>query len=59
MTPGVLNDGRRCRYGFGWMTAEYRGLREVGHGGDITGFNTWISRSPDEEFTVIVLRSLQ
>jgi hypothetical protein len=37
------------------MTAQYRGLREVGHGGDITGFNTWISLYPDESCTVIVL----
>jgi hypothetical protein len=37
------------------MTSVYRGLREVGHGGDITGFNTWISRYPDEAFTIIVL----
>ncbi|HET8549080.1 MAG TPA: serine hydrolase domain-containing protein [Bryobacteraceae bacterium] len=55
MTPGVLKDGRRCRYGFGWITGAYRGLREVGHGGDITGFNTWLSRYPDEAFTIIVL----
>jgi D-alanyl-D-alanine carboxypeptidase len=57
-TPGLLSDGRRTAYGFGWMTATYRGLREVGHGGDITGFNTYFARYPDEKLTVIVLSNV-
>jgi CubicO group peptidase (beta-lactamase class C family) len=57
-TPGVLSDGRETAYGFGWMTSNYRGLREVGHGGDITGFNTFVARYPDEKFTVIVLENM-
>jgi D-alanyl-D-alanine carboxypeptidase len=54
-TPRVLSDGRIAPYGFGWITSSYRGLREVGHGGDITGFNTYFARYPEEKFTVIVL----
>ena len=57
-TPGLLTDGRRTAYGFGWMTANYRGLREVGHGGDITGFNTYFARYPDQQLTVIVLSNV-
>ena len=57
-TPGLLSDGRRTAYGFGWMTATYRGLREVGHGGDITGFNSYFARYPDEKLTVIVLSNV-
>ena len=57
-TPGLLTDGRRTAYGFGWMTASYRGLREVGHGGDATGFNTYFARYPDEKLTVIVLSNV-
>jgi hypothetical protein len=57
-TPGMLEDGRRTAYGYGWITMTYRGLREVGHGGDITGFNTYIARYPDEKFTVIVLSNV-
>jgi CubicO group peptidase (beta-lactamase class C family) len=57
-TPGLLTDGRRTAYGLGWMTATYRGLREVGHGGDITGFNTYFARYPDEKLTVIVLSNM-
>ena len=57
-TPGLLTDGRRTVYGFGWMTANYRGLREVGHGGDITGFNTYFARYPDDQLSVIVLSNV-
>jgi D-alanyl-D-alanine carboxypeptidase len=57
-TPGLLTDGRRTAYGFGWMTTTYRGLREVGHGGDATGFNTYFARYPDEKLTVIVLSNV-
>jgi CubicO group peptidase (beta-lactamase class C family) len=54
-TPGLLTDGRRTRYGYGWMTANFKGLEEIGHGGDITGFNTFMARYPSEKFSVIVL----
>ena len=57
-TPGTLPDGRRTSYGYGWMTSTYRGLREVGHGGDITGYNTFVARYPDEKLTVIVLENM-
>ena len=57
-TPGLLTDGRRTVYGLGWMTANYRGLREVGHGGDITGFNTYFARYPDAGLSVIVLSNV-
>ena len=57
-TPGLLTDGRRTVYGLGWMTTNYRGLREVGHGGDITGFNTYFARYPDSQLSVIVLSNV-
>jgi CubicO group peptidase (beta-lactamase class C family) len=57
-SPGLLTDGRRTVYGLGWMTANYRGLREVGHGGDITGFNTYFARYPDDQLSVIVLSNV-
>lgn len=57
-TPGTLADGRRTSYGYGWMTSTFRGLREVGHGGDITGYNSFVARYPDEKLTVIVLENM-
>jgi CubicO group peptidase (beta-lactamase class C family) len=55
----TLNDGSKIKYGFGWMVNEWRGLLEIGHGGDITGFNSYIARYPDEQFTVIVLSNIE
>lgn len=56
--PATLNSGRQVGYGFGWMLATHRGLREVGHGGDISGYNASIARYPDLRFTVIVLSNM-
>jgi CubicO group peptidase (beta-lactamase class C family) len=58
-SPATLNDGSTIKYGFGWMVSQWRGLKEVGHGGDITGFNSYIARYPDEQFTVIVLSNIE
>lgn len=55
----ILNNGSTIKYGFGWMVNQWRGLREIGHGGDITGFNSYIARYPDEQFTVIVLSNIE
>lgn len=54
-TPVKLNDGREGLYGYGWMLRNFRGLKEVGHGGDIEGFNSYLLRFPEQECTVIVL----
>ena len=56
--PATVNGGRQVRYGFGWMLGTHRGLREVGHGGDISGYNAYIARYPDQRFTVIVLSNM-
>ncbi len=58
LTPARLNDGASTGCGFGWFVGEYRGLREFSHGGDATGFNSWIGRFPDQDFTVVVLSNI-
>jgi CubicO group peptidase (beta-lactamase class C family) len=57
-TPVALNDGRRGAYGYGFMLAPYRGLREVAHGGDISGFNTYYAIYPTEKLAVVVLSNV-
>jgi len=57
-TPTRMNDGRDGVFGLGWMIGRNKGLREVHHGGDITGFNTEVARYPDQKFTVIVLSNI-
>jgi CubicO group peptidase (beta-lactamase class C family) len=42
-------------YGFGWFIDNYRGLRDVWHGGNTIGFTSCIYRFPDQRFTVIAL----
>jgi len=54
-TSNLLPGGRHTAYGMGFMTNRYRGLREVGHGGDINGFNAYVARYPEHGFAVIVL----
>jgi len=57
-TPTKLSSGREAAYGMGWMLNSRGGLQEVGHGGDITGFNSYIARFPDQKFTVVVLSNV-
>jgi CubicO group peptidase (beta-lactamase class C family) len=57
-TPATLTDGTQIPTGLGWLILTQRGLREVSHGGDASGFNTWVGRYPDQQFTVIVLSNL-
>ena len=57
-TPVALSDGRKGAYGYGWMLTRYRGLREIGHGGDITGFNSYIAYYPEARLTVTVLSNV-
>ena len=54
-TPVKLNDGRAGAYGYGWMLRQFHGLFEVGHGGDIEGFNSYLLRFPEQKCTIIVL----
>jgi CubicO group peptidase (beta-lactamase class C family) len=58
-TPATLNNGSQTKYGFGWMLNLWNGIKEVSHGGDITGFNSYICRIPEEHFAVIVLSNFE
>jgi CubicO group peptidase (beta-lactamase class C family) len=57
-TPVRLNDGMEGSYGFGWIITKYGGLREISHGGDGTGCNTWNAYYPDQGISVIVLSNV-
>ncbi len=51
-TPGLSN------YGYGWFIDRQLNRRHIAHGGGINGFNTIISRFPDEKVLVVVLSNL-
>ena len=54
-TPGILNDGTKLDYGFGWRIDEYRGSRRTHHTGQTCGFTTIIQRYPEQQFSIIIL----
>lgn len=70
MTPARLNDGRLAsqnrinmdtaeshgEYGFGIRIGQFDGYREIGHEGDIFGFNAAMDTYPDDgQLTVVIL----
>jgi D-alanyl-D-alanine carboxypeptidase len=42
-------------YGYGWMLGRMANHKQIGHGGGIPGFSTYIARFPEDDATVIVL----
>ena len=59
-TAATLRDGKpnRAGYGFGWFVESQYGHRVVEHDGRWQGFDTQISRYPDDGLTVVVLTNL-
>ncbi len=49
-----LPDGIMQEYGFGWVVSDYRGMRRVGHSGQVAGFIAQFHRFIDEELAVIM-----
>jgi CubicO group peptidase (beta-lactamase class C family) len=56
--PVTLAGGRHGAYGYGFMLVPYRGLREIGHGGDISGFNSYVALYPTEKLAIVVLSNV-
>jgi hypothetical protein len=61
-TPVKLNDGTEPKdigggYGYGWVVMEHRGLKAIGHGGGLNGFNSDLIRYSDISATVVVLQN--
>ena len=45
-------------YGFGWFVADFRGRRQVGHGGNIDGMSAMVGFLPDDGIGVVILTNL-
>lgn len=57
-TPVTLNNGTvaeamGAQYGYGWGLGEFRGLREISHGGGLHGFLSNLARYPEQRFTAV------
>jgi CubicO group peptidase (beta-lactamase class C family) len=50
-----LNDGFVIEYAKGLTVSDYRGVREISHGGSTAGYQTFLARWPDERLSVAVL----
>jgi len=57
-TRGRLNNGTTLDYALGLFIQEYRGLRNVRHGGAFAGFRAELSRFPSQRTTVASLCNL-
>jgi CubicO group peptidase (beta-lactamase class C family) len=49
-----LTTGRTITYALGLEVAEYRGVREVSHGGSTAGYRTHLARYPDQRLSIAV-----
>lgn len=54
-TPAVLNNGKTFGGALGQFVGEYKGLNEIRHGGADAGYRSYLTRFPNENFSVIVL----
>lgn len=57
--PGHLDDGRRLRYGAGWLLDCYRGLHSLQHGGQSEGFQSYIYLLPEADLAIVVLGNVR
>lgn len=53
-TLSVLNNGKTFGGALGQFVGKYKGLNEIQHGGADAGYRSYLTRFPDEDFSVIV-----
>lgn len=53
--PGQFTDGKLHDYGLGLFLGEYKGLKEISHGGSTAGYRAYLTRFPDQHTSVAVL----
>ena len=56
--PARLNNGKTLAYGCGLRLEDYKGHKNIGHGGSTSGFSASYQRFPDDKLAVIVLCNL-
>lgn len=44
-----------AQYGLGWFFEPYHGIKRIQHGGNLSGFTTWLSFMPEEGLGVVIL----
>ncbi len=46
-------------YGMGWVIQDYRGARQISHGGSIDGFRLYLTMIPDSKFGIAILANME
>lgn len=54
-TPGVLNDGSKTNYGFGFALDTYKDYERHSHTGSTIGFRTAMQRFPEKGLSILVV----
>ena len=54
-TLAILNNGKTFGGALGQFVGNYKGLNEIQHGGADAGYRSFLTRFPDEKFSVVVL----
>jgi CubicO group peptidase (beta-lactamase class C family) len=54
-TPGVLDNGKKIDYAYGWEIDTYKGLKRFSVSGQLGGFNSTLQYFPEHKFGVVML----
>ncbi len=54
-TPGVLDNGEKINYAYGWQIDTYKGLKRFSVSGQLGGFNSTLQYFPEHQFGVVLL----
>ena len=57
-TLAVLNNGKTFGGALGQFVGKYKDLNEIQHGGADAGYRSFLTRFPDEKFSVVVLSNV-
>ena len=57
-SQGLLNSGKKLTYAYAINIGDYKGWKEIGHGGGDAGFRTYATRFPEQELGIIVFSNL-
>ncbi len=57
-TPAKLNNGKYIECGLGQYIGEYKGMKEIQHGGGDAGYRCYETRFPEHDFSVVVLSNV-
>jgi CubicO group peptidase (beta-lactamase class C family) len=54
-TPGVLDNGKKIDYAYGWEIDTYKGLKRFSVSGQFGGFNSTLQYFPEHKYGVVML----